>query len=731
MDNATTRQDKMNHQEQQLKLKFAKRKRAIQWVVLLSAITATSFSIWKWYTTSTNYTAEASICIEGERTPSDFWTNTGLVSATTKATEVIRSESFISSVVDTCVLPAPSFVLADYKTISNTKHFPFEISVTKRADNFDNTYTITDAGDSSFLIKSIHGKSSTLATFGYPVDIDGYTIIANRKTANLDPFSPSYTPVEYAFTLQSKSNLTLQMLQGEYQVEASQINDVIKVQAKSQNNEVAAAQANVLAQAYIETLTTNTNIESITVSQENEKVEAPATENNKDFENLSDELSKLESEKEQQDLLSRNIRERIESDFSQMSLEGIDSETIERNMEKLGSLYVKLESDPGNSNLEEQIRDRKGRITEELIELRKSTAKKIERVSEELKTSSDNKDVETTALTPQKTILNQQNQASKTTFVAATPMTAEAETSTWLWISLIGLSLVIVSIKRVVSSTANVQLAKAEAGDVKTLSVPTLVSTVKSTGKDSAPFQSVQNLCTELLSVKNAKLISLSSLHAGEGKTYVATHLGVALASLDKKVLIVALSVNNSRTQEFFDVEPEATLSGVIAGKYDILQSVVQTAIPGLDMIAAGSMNHGIMSFLSWAENEATIKQLKNYYDYILIDTDDISQSPGALAIMNWCDLNLVLDSACGKDTSKTTALAKIFDKKNLINTFVVHNYITERKERKQPSKKTNTTNDVKTEQTLTNSTVNESVERSDEQIKKPSVLKRVALWFF
>ncbi|MFM7079376.1 MAG: AAA family ATPase [Bacteroidota bacterium] len=320
---------------------------------------------------------------------------------------------------------------------------------------------------------------------------------------------------------------------------------------------------------------------------------------------------------------------------------------------------------------------------------------------------------------------------TQATLIEATPLTAEANTSSWMWLSIVGTLIMALMIRRAVALSALVQIARAEASNEQVNCAPTLLSVVQSYGKSASPIGPVQNLCAEILSQKSTKLIAFSSMRTGEGKTFIATRLAMALAALDKKVLVLDLAMNSQAVAKAFDVQTDTTLADVIDGKSDILQSVHQTSIPGLDVIAAGEIRHGAMGLLSWKDNENTVLQLKNYYDFILVDTDDFSQNPGALAIMKWCDLSLVIDAAQGADQIKSVDISKIIDKKNLINTFVVYNSIKEQKETKKPSKKTNRIIEVKTENPDSTHTIDEQDNRVDEQTKKPSFLKRVALWFF
>lgn len=716
-----------------LQLRFAKRKHLYNLLLLSVIAVGTLCAYWYWYATPTTYTAQASISIKGEQTPSDFWTNTGLVAATTRATQVISSETFVSSVFDSTDTPAETYVKVDHRKITSSANYPFDIIVKKRSEQGRYDYTITDAGDSSYLLKSVNNGASTLATFGQLTDIDGFTIIVSRKPNQYTTPKSYYVPAEFGFAILSNNDLAYELLKGDYDLTVSQINDVVKVSVTSEGDLSSAKYANLIAAAYLKTLKN----EDTQASATHPITETPANTQDKAIESDArpsiqlDELAKLEEQKELQDQLTRNIREHIEEDFSGISLNGVASENIERNLDKLAALYAKLDHDPKSESIQEQIKERKKRITDELIEIRKETAEKIEALK------NDMQDVNITyAPIPKTTSPDLANgnhvvSESEATLIEATPLTTEANTSIWMWISVIGTLLTMVMIRKVAALASIVQMAKADATNEEVNNAPTLISVVRSNGRNASPIEPVQNLCTEILSHKNAKLIAFSSLNSGEGKTFVTTRLAMALASLDKKVLVLDLAMSNPSVEKVFDVHADTTFADVMMGKNDVLQSVQQTSIPGLDIIGAGNIKHGVMGLLSWKDNESTVLQLKNYYDYILVDTDGFSQGPGSLAIMKWCDLSLIIDASQGSNHTKSINLSKIIDKKNLINTFVVFNEIKERKETKKPSKKTNKTIEINTEDPDSTHTIDDRDNSVDEQTKKPSFLKRVALWFF
>jgi chromosome partitioning protein len=139
-----------------------------------------------------------------------------------------------------------------------------------------------------------------------------------------------------------------------------------------------------------------------------------------------------------------------------------------------------------------------------------------------------------------------------------------------------------------------------------------------------------------------AKVITFFSRKGGTAKTTNTFFLGLELASQGKKILLV-------------DTDPQGTLSilcgidtqrsddngltEVLSGKKPVIDAVIQTTTPNLDILAIkeddellekilleynskGKQEDGTHLKMKFKELDAKLGSLKNHYDYILIDTN-------------------------------------------------------------------------------------------------------------
>lgn len=710
-----------------IEVNIAKQKKNIAWALFMTIFSLVSYASWKWYSSPEEFLAESTLSIPGENTPADFWTNTGLVSAKTKATATISNESFIQKAFEKTPAPAIAITTYDYANHTKSEVFPFRISVKQAPISGIGNMTITDAGDSTYLLKNQDLKS-LIGTYGQDMSIDGFVFKVTRKNESISLPKPIHTETEFKFTLLSSQAATQYLLSGNGDVNVSQINDVIQIRVTSIGDEAATQMANTLANAYVESIESNTtDVQKPSIQSVTEQVTPQIIGNNGNVTSLLDQLSTLQAKLEAQDNLSRNIRERIDENYTSLSTEGVENESIERSFNKLADLYKELNNNPGDTETLASIENRKRKIGNLLIEARKETALQIEETKDELKKYGQTQVAEIPAEQLTDATATESKPQEAATFIAATVLQAEQKTSPWAWLTAILGALLVFMANRVTVFSNRYKILKDSNTETKTYKLPITYPVITSSAKNASLTQPVENLCADILSNAGAKTITLTSWKPGEGKTFVATRLAMSLAALEKKTLIIDMSFRKPAVANTIGAEPDNSISDVVAGNCDLLQAISTTSLPGLDMLVAGDFEHGVRGFLSWNDRDSAMKQLRNYYDYIIVDCDDLAGGPEAIPFLKSSDMNLFVDSSAGQSREKTEKLTLFATEKELSNTFVVHNTIT----RKTPVVKADKKAVKPIERPIRNTEDEHDSNSSLERAEKPSILKRVALWFF
>ncbi len=124
-----------------------------------------------------------------------------------------------------------------------------------------------------------------------------------------------------------------------------------------------------------------------------------------------------------------------------------------------------------------------------------------------------------------------------------------------------------------------------------------------------------------------ATIIAISSFKGGTAKTSTTLHLGAALASQKKKVLLVDFDAQANLTAGLgFDPDENDSLAPVLQGNKTIEEVVKKTAVPNLSLIPADTWLERVEVTGSLAQDRYSHEKLRNLlnplkYDYILIDT--------------------------------------------------------------------------------------------------------------
>lgn len=113
------------------------------------------------------------------------------------------------------------------------------------------------------------------------------------------------------------------------------------------------------------------------------------------------------------------------------------------------------------------------------------------------------------------------------------------------------------------------------------------------------------------------KIIGVMSLKGGVGKTSIVAALGEAIASFDKKVLLIDCNFDAPNLGIHFNiVSPEVTLHDVLSRKANISQAIY--AVGNLDIIPSAIFANYQVSPLRLKDK---IRHLKKKYDVILLDS--------------------------------------------------------------------------------------------------------------
>jgi len=148
---------------------------------------------------------------------------------------------------------------------------------------------------------------------------------------------------------------------------------------------------------------------------------------------------------------------------------------------------------------------------------------------------------------------------------------------------------------------------------------------VTASASDSPAGEAYRTLRTNLQFISrdaSMRVISVTSPHAGEGKTTTVANLATTLALTGKRVMALSADLRKPRLHRFFGLDNEDGLSSVLAGQAQLAD--VARRVEGLDslrLVTSGPVPPNPAELLSSDAMELLLMHLRSSADYIVIDT--------------------------------------------------------------------------------------------------------------
>lgn len=141
---------------------------------------------------------------------------------------------------------------------------------------------------------------------------------------------------------------------------------------------------------------------------------------------------------------------------------------------------------------------------------------------------------------------------------------------------------------------------------------------------------------------KEQKVINMLSSISGEGKSFVLLNLAMSLAILDKKVLIVELDIRKPRLAKELNLNKKDGITLFLSGHLDKSELVNPSGVhPNLSIITAGAIPPNPNELLAKPILDDLINDMRNEYDYILIDTPPVGLVSDSFLLNRLTDVNL------------------------------------------------------------------------------------------
>jgi len=152
----------------------------------------------------------------------------------------------------------------------------------------------------------------------------------------------------------------------------------------------------------------------------------------------------------------------------------------------------------------------------------------------------------------------------------------------------------------------------------------------------SASAEAIRNLRTSVLMSnvdKPSKVIMSTSSIPQEGKTTQAIALAQNLSGLGRSVLLIEGDIRRRTFNAYFQVNPKGGLSSLLAGEKQLEEVIVRDPRMNADIIMVEKTSINAADLFSSDTFARFIKEMRERYDYVIIDTPPVLVVPDARVI--------------------------------------------------------------------------------------------------
>lgn len=160
------------------------------------------------------------------------------------------------------------------------------------------------------------------------------------------------------------------------------------------------------------------------------------------------------------------------------------------------------------------------------------------------------------------------------------------------------------------------------------------------------------------------RVITVTSALPKEGKSTTAGNLALSLSNTNKKVLLVDCDMRKPSIHKKFGISNEKGIVELLS-ENKTMEDVLHKYNEKLDILPAGTTPPNPSEMLSSNRMDHFVKEMKNHYDYVILDTPPIQVVSDAQILSTKSDGTLLVIKS---STTKKEEVASAVDLINKVN---------------------------------------------------------------
>jgi tyrosine-protein kinase Etk/Wzc len=175
---------------------------------------------------------------------------------------------------------------------------------------------------------------------------------------------------------------------------------------------------------------------------------------------------------------------------------------------------------------------------------------------------------------------------------------------------------------------------------------------------------------------KPNKVMLVTSCMKGEGKTFFSINLGLSLALLNKKVLILEFDLRKPDLLQKLGISQKTGISDFLQGNTTALMDLIKPyqQADNLYVLGCGVLPKNPAELVLDPRIDLLFDLLKAEFDYLIVDTSPVGQVADAFSLARFADLSIYLVRYNYTNTQQLDILRDIYENEKLKNLMVVVN---------------------------------------------------------
>lgn len=188
-------------------------------------------------------------------------------------------------------------------------------------------------------------------------------------------------------------------------------------------------------------------------------------------------------------------------------------------------------------------------------------------------------------------------------------------------------------------------------------------------------FRLLRNNIQFLFTSPDKKVVMVTSSVSREGKTFISSNLAISFSLTGKKVLLIGLDIRRPKAAHYFGISNRLGIVNYLSGQEKDIDKIIQPSkYNNLDIMPGGPIPPNPNELLLNPALDELFAELRNRYDYIVVDSAPVGLVSDSYLIDRVVDTNLFVTRAGYTSCSHVKAINAIVHNNRLKSLYLCIN---------------------------------------------------------